>query len=509
MDIKREMVKIENVMGRTTAQAMIEGEISPPSTRPDIGRVLSVEGKVNMGHMEVLENKVMMDGSVAFQVVYVSKDDEIVGFESVSGFKHSVEMEGIAPGMRGCITPKLSHVEYLFAEGRRIQVGAVVDMDIQIEQTQELELLSEINGVQGVQVLPKSIQVPSIQERRNASLMLRENIQLPQGLPAIKQVLETQGYVKVRDIHQEAGKVSVEGDLKITVTYLSLDDATPMAQSCHVLPFEQIIPVDENEVDFTPYVSGSVQEIYAQGIEDEEGLINIEAIVELEVECWKVRMVDIIGDAYSPDMLMKPQTMPVQMRQCVTQQNDKFAMRESIALPDGMPQIGRVLCVMARPVLTNTLPTINKVQLEGMLMCEVIYMSRENGVQSFVSEVAITQDVDLPNLSEGMEAEVRLDLEQVVASGGGDEVELKISFDCLAKGYAVCNQEMITGMAVEERTEALPGGILIYFADRRETLWSVAKKYAMTMDSILRYNPNVQGHEVKPGEKLLLYRIGM
>ncbi len=92
-----------------------------------------IEGEVARGHaqtaqVELLDGRGMTDGTVTLCICYLCAEGKVHAFESVSTFKHTAELPGVQPGMRGMAEAFVCEVNYEMIDPRRINVAAVVDV---------------------------------------------------------------------------------------------------------------------------------------------------------------------------------------------------------------------------------------------------------------------------------------------------------------------------------------------------------------------------------------------
>lgn len=118
-------------------QALIEGEVALPVGKPEMERVLMVRGHAQTAQVELLEGRVMTDGTVTLCVCYVCAEGKVHAFESVSTFKHTAELPGAQPGMRGMAQAYVCEVNYEMIDSRRLNVSAVVDVQCEMEEEKD------------------------------------------------------------------------------------------------------------------------------------------------------------------------------------------------------------------------------------------------------------------------------------------------------------------------------------------------------------------------------------
>ncbi len=77
--MKCELLKIEQVIGETITQATISEMLRVPESKPGIEQIVSIDGFVRVGRIEVIEDKVIVHGRLHVGVVYVGLLDPQAG----------------------------------------------------------------------------------------------------------------------------------------------------------------------------------------------------------------------------------------------------------------------------------------------------------------------------------------------------------------------------------------------------------------------------------------------
>lgn len=503
MELICDTLRMERLVGRVNAQALVEGEVAPPASSPPMASVLSVDGQVVMGSAEALDGRLMMDGSVTLFVLYVATDGGLCGFESSSAFKHTMEMPPAEPGMSVSAQATLPELRFSLLDERRISVSANVDITCKVTMMDEVMALKDVDGIGDLQTKTRTLLLPENRHLGGMSMQLREDMRLPQGLPPIREVFHSRAIARVKNTMMEENRVVVEGELKVVTLYLSDDDSPSLQQVAHTLPFSQMMSADTLGDNLSAYVTGV--DLYTANTQSEDhALLNIEATLRVELHNLSMAPVTVMEDAYSPSMPIEVETQSVSLMSPAASANARNTLRESLGIPEGAPPVIHAVLGSARAAVTCLTPRIGQLSIDGVIFASVIYACREERLHSFSQEFPFHCDIDMPGLDDDMDAEAEAAVESVYVSGSGDALDLKISLDCSARGYHFSSHPVVVGIR-ESNTAAPIDGLIIYFATPGEKIWDIAKKFRTTLSDMTRLNPDL-GETVGPGgRKLLLY----
>jgi hypothetical protein len=168
----------------------------------------------------------------------------------------------------------------------------------------------------------------------------------------------------------------------------------------------------------------------------------------------------------------------------------------------------RVLSAYANPMIAGVECIKNKVTIEGVAFVHAICIDREGKLAPLDVQLPFSLEVDGAGCTKDMAIGVILHATQTQAQFKGDEVEIKLSFWYSLFASAAAGMSLLTGVTMTGEPVEPMAGITVYFAEPGEKLWSIAKRYATTIEAIKKANPSITDNELPEGSRLILYRPG-
>ena len=170
----------------------------------------------------------------------------------------------------------------------------------------------------------------------------------------------------------------------------------------------------------------------------------------------------------------------------------------------------QVLSVKGSATVDDVEMTAQGLSVEGVWMADVLYLSTEDmtPVMSSSYMEPFTFFVETKNLTgnEDYQLDVRVD-QMIAIPTEGEEIEIRASvlFDFIA--FRRVRQRIMTDMKQGpldyDKIREIPG-IVGYIVKEGDTLWSIAKAYFTTVESIREQNEDIS--DIKPGDKLLIVK---
>ncbi|WP_026476952.1 DUF3794 and LysM peptidoglycan-binding domain-containing protein [Alkaliphilus transvaalensis] len=517
VELIKDVFSTDQIVGQDTAQAIIEGDILVPDIKPDITRVISVDGMIQVTKKEAVDNKINTEGVIKFKILYVSDrgEESLYSIDSSTGFKQSISVEGITSKMKTEVKGEIEHIDFTINNERKIGVKAVINLQgVGIEERQQ-ELTKEVGGVSDLQVLKEKLNYTEIVGESSTDTLVKDTFEIEDELPGVKEILKWNARAIEKETKITEGKVIVGGTMMVEILYIGEDLESTLNIYKKEIPFTHFIEMKDVYSDSKYKLKLSVNDLYTDIKEDLQGerrIIEVEGVTKVDVKVMDSQSKELIVDAYSPSQNLKLQKDEVVFKENIGMNRAHMTLRETLDIPNSQPEIKRLFSLQVKPILTDYSLVEDKAIIEGVLESTVIYISEEDlqPLYSFMQEVPFRHYVDVDGLKEDMEANVELSIEEVDYSlVNSSQVDIKVNIGATCEAYAKKVMEVVNG--IEELEEAVnlshKPSITLYFMQEGDTLWKVAKRYHTTVKQILDSNNVANIEDVKVGDYILIEKI--
>jgi hypothetical protein len=165
--------------------------------------------------------------------------------------------------------------------------------------------------------------------------------------------------------------------------------------------------------------------------------------------------------------------------------------------------------MIVRPLLTDVKVVEDKVVVEGLANCCLIYLvaSEEGGVASYEEDIPFKTSVDMAGVRIDMVPEVELNLYEVGYQPASDKnIDVKMTAHAAAKAYHKTTNDISKGAVEAELPDSVKNmpSIVIYTVQPSDTLWKIAKKYSTTIEDIVSLNDLENPDMLEIGTKLMI-----
>lgn len=514
IEITRSPLKIDQVIGVERSQILVESDIIVPENKPDIGKILDVTGKVSINSKEVIQDKVMVEGAVKYNILYLAEDDDrqISSMEMDTSFTNYLDLPGAQPKMTAKISVELEHIDCHVVNSRKLSARSVMDVRAKVFDLVQLDIVDGFARDGQVEALRESITLSYEGGQGDAQTIIRESLELSDNMPTIVEILRKD--IKIRDLEGKTAdnKVVVNGIMDIGFLYLCEDPDYPIHYFDEQIEFAHVVDIAGVYQNMDCTCDVRIEDLYLAPIQDLNGdlrLVEVEALMFVEASVIERQYREILIDAYMPDGALDVAIENISLAEEVGAGQSQATTKELIVLPENMPKCDAVLYMDVEAGITDEQLYEGKAILEGVLSVNILYQSKESGggIASFKQEIPFSQDVEIDGVYAGMDCESSIQVDRASFSlVTSDEIEIKVTTAAQAKVFKDVEINVIIGLEEKELPSKQQSGIFVYFIKPGDNLWSIAKRYNTTIENILKFNdlPDDGGLEV--GGRIIVYK---
>lgn len=517
LEIIKETVNVNQIIGEDRTRTVLDNDIIVPDTKPDISRILLLDGDVYISDTDTMQDRVQISGMTRYKILYASDDPDqpVKSINTSTSFQYSLNLPDARHGMTARIKCEIEHMDYEVINSRKVNVKAILDVSGKVYSQQEQSLAKDFDGSEGIQVLKRSEEVSSYLGSSEMNFPVKEILEIPTGKPAIRDILRNDIRISGKDYSVSDGKVVAKGNILVSTLYIADDETGSIQYMEHEVPFTQFVDLNRADENSFCNLEYAIVDTDFSAEEDNDGelrLLKSEMTIRVYAEGYEKKEIEIIDDAYTPGSRLLLEKEAIRMEELAAENRSQFVLKDTLNIDDESPEISEIFNITCKPSLSDCVIEDGRITVEGVAGCNILYIAAnaEQPVMSSIQELPFKQQIEISDLREDMECDLDLEMENCSYSmAGSREVEIRLAIGISVRAIRQVSVSTVS-KALEQPLEDKRGisqpSLTIYFTQPGDTLWNVAKKYSVTFDEVRKYNNITETGEITGGLQIIIPR---
>ncbi len=502
--LENEMICCTQTILDQKLEQPVELDFNLPDYCPSIFKILKCQMTPCIMQKYISENKLYIDGVAYIKVIYIDETDYgIRCIDQKIAFSKSAELKGEPYNPLIIVKPVCEFINCRVINPTRIDIRGSISIKAKVISQVEKEILSFVDA-KGMQIRNEDIISSQICMCGSKQTSLVEELSLSAGKEPIEKLISCDVCVSYYDTKIIADKVIVKGDIILKTLYTSPNDCKTLHNAEHTIALSQIVDIPGVDESFTCYVEFAPNSVDCEVLSDGNGL-SVDIGMNITCSAHKEKQSKIICDAYSikhDAELVKDNIMLLNNTKNI---KDKFISKNSITLDRN--KIQRVIEVI--PTITNTSVknSEDKMYIVGNIGVLVIGADDQNNV------CCDEKTLPFEHLIDDRAGEGFLIFDPCVSliatsynldSNNNLELRCELSLDTIIKQKTM--KEIITQIKIDdENVKSInnKSALTIYFANKGENVWDIAKKYSTVPQSIMEEN-DLEQYEIDKNCMILI-----
>ncbi len=532
MDFIRKDIHTSILKASKYSQLTIDDDFNIPDYKDDIEKIIATDGCVVVDDVIADEGKVRVVGTVFFKALYKTDKDK-QNLEVYTGeipFEDIVNVDGVTKANRVESRCQIEDLTVSVINSRKLEVRGLIGNEVCVFKEDKVNAAINLENAQGIECQYKKTAFTETVICKHDVFRIKEDIDIPKSKPNICNVLWSS--VELRNMETKAGDNSllIRGEVEIFVVYKGQDEHLPIQYLFSVRSITKEIECQgakEGMILESNCTLGKGDVVVRQDSDGEPRVIGVEYCVDMSIKMYEDKEVTILSDLYSPQVECEPETEMFEYENLLMRNVAKAKVShrkringESTKLLQichvyGSVDIDDVRTEKPDEVMDedggdNGADANGSIFISGVVKCNVLYISNSDDPMSCMSiHVPFEYVVETVPLCGDESIRIVPGLDQLGANLlNSEELEIKAQVSLGISVFAKTSSKVITDMKLcdidYEKKASMPG-IVGYIVKKGDTIWSIARKYYATTESIRKVN-NLESDVIKEGDRLIVVK---
>ena len=515
MELIKRNIHMNMIKCKSSMQMTIDNDVNVPDAKPDINMIIRESGEIKIQEIKPANGKVLLKGILIFNILYEDTDSEscIQHMDGQIPFDEVVNMDNTCGEDNVHVKWELEGLSAEIINSRKINIKAILKLTAVAEELMDEEAAVDIIDEPYIEKLYSDKMISELALSNKDVCRIKDEIILPSGRDSIREIIYEELIPEEVEMRLMQDKLSIKGTLRVFILYKGTEDEG-------ICDFESKITFadevqcggcDENMISYVEMVIRD-KDIQIKADDDgEDRIIDIEAVAALDIKVYKEEPVSLLADLYSTSNEVTPVFKDVTLENVVMRNNSKVRINDRINIDSDNPPIMQICSAQGAVRIDDEEIVNGGIEVSGVIEVQLMYFTEGEGcpIGSYMGAIPFTHLIEARGINEDCIYEINPMVEQIhvmVIDGSETEIKAVIGIDAIV--FNRFTQSVITQYQVSEKNMEtfwdIPG-LTGYIVQKDDSLWSIAKKFSTTMDSIKEMN-DIETDEVAPGQKLLLIK---
>ncbi len=512
IDFQKEVIHASELRGNQSTTLLVEGDVIVPDIKPDIKEILLTDARANLTEQKYSEGKLHVAGTVAVKILYIpdGEDANPKNIETKFDFKDVLEFAG-EEGLELSGKAGVEHVDFSLINSRKMNMKIAVLVNVGGHARREVALLTGTGENSLLKVRQKPISTYQMVADQTAEVVVSEMLEIPGAKPDAEEVIKLDAKAFKGDCKIMSGKILLKGALAIRTLYSSVHKEDGIESMEHELPFSDMVDVEGLGDDCLCHVSYEIKDVFyslRQDVNGDTRIVSLDVVLCAHIMASKTQTITVIDDCYSTAGKEEISRSKVHLDELLCEGVSHLNLKEVLAVPELAPAVGGIYSLDCKPKVTEIQVVDEKLVIRGKMVAVVLYGSAEESlpVRSLFGEFDFEHVVPVDGADANVFCECGVTDQNISFTlNAASEIELRCILEFYTRAVRKMELELVSGCEIDESEHETEKnrGLVIYFAQRGDTLWDVSKRYRTDKEAIMQLN-RMEGELLLPGQKLLI-----
>lgn len=516
VDLIKTRVDVNEMTKKEGTQIVKERDMIVPDGKPDMQRVLYLDGKVNMDQVDVQQDRVVYKGQVDVTVLYVGDNNRnVYTMKGSIPLEDFIIVEGVDPDQKVEFDYNIEHMHWNILNERKLNVKAILDMGAAATKSKEVTMVTGVDGSEPIQTRMAKVDIIKQVAPKEEKIIVKDELTVMQGKPSIGEILKMNTEVKEEQIKRTDNELLFNGIVEVTTLYKSQEDDNAIEVIKHRVPFAgsaDLVKGDaetawECELEVNP-----TQIVVNPDYDGEDRIIDIEAIITARYSTFDKISETVVEDIYCPGKKVETRGNVEEYMTLANHTDVTSVKKDVIPLPDTTPENNEIFEIQVKAMIDDKTIRNDKLTIEGMLEVKTAYTNKEgiNPVEISMAMIPFIQEIPVGKMDKKPYVDVKVIPKDIqVLNQGRGEASIEYTLNYIANVYTRGALDMLEDVDLvdmdKQEINSYPS-ITVYVAKKGDSLWDVAKRFNTTVDDIVQINGIEDQVALHPGQKMIILK---
>ncbi len=489
INLTRQTVRSETTVFCTNAEAGVEGTAVIDRSK-NIKRILKTSGRAAVTSKTVSDRTITIEGTITFCIIYIDSNNIFSSHEHTMPFSKTVDADISLSGAE--ITAGITDEKYsstLCSDGT-VMLSGKVCVKICASEKSSFDIMCDITG-KDIELLCGKAEATVPMGRGEKNLIIDEEISIGNGQPSVGSIIRCNATATVDESKIISGKVMVKGAVRVYVLYMPEEGTRPQSFEDSFL-FSQLVDVEG--VTDECKCEGRAEILFFDispkaDDQDEIRSFSVAAKLGVSVKAYCDNDIPVVLDAYSTKGDCDFASNSFSFKKIKETVCDKFIAKKDMEFTDGA--IGSVIDMWCEVKSSVCKCDKESLRLAGTILINLLAFDCDGEPECYERPVDFEYTYKTDNPFSFPEAVYSLTVpHSSYTIIGANTISVAVEPQICATLYDSNQYTLVTDVTESEKKdeESRKSCIVLYFAEKGEKVWDIARRYNSSVREIKELN---------------------
>lgn len=503
VEASKETLCINQIVGQKSDTAIIEEDFVVPDIKPDILSSINTDGTVCIYKKEIMDGKLKIEGCINAYIIYLADDEQTLvrSLNTSLNFSQTIDFGELRVGMRVESNIALKSIECRVLNGRKINVRAMLDIDLKAYSNENMEFCKKIEDVKDVQLLKKDFTINSLLGSQGTKVYAKDTVVID-NIDELAEIMKVNIDIKNSETKVSYNKVLVKADAMVKIMYLTIDGRICVKTA--TIPIMGFIDMPDVADENMCEVKYEIKNILIKPNSMEEHSIYVEIEIDVSCNVYKTEKLDMIQDLYSPSVNL------AYKQRVITAMSKKQEIKDLCSIRDKqfVSEIGnnKIYDVDVRTNILSQSNLQDRIIYQGELELKFTFDSNTNAnIETKTVIVPFDYNMNCPGVNTNSKVSTTIEIAmQDFVVMPDESIDIKVDLQFIVNSFENEDINVIQEVNIEENRDMQRYSIIIYFTKQGDSLWKIAKRFRSTVSAIATLNGIEDENKIGVGEQLFI-----
>ena len=518
VELIKKVITLDEMTRKESSQVVKKQDLIVPDGKPDMQKVVEIEGKIKMDPIDVTQDRVMYRGNIELCILYRAVDNSkcMYVMKGRIPFEDVLILDGVNKDQRVDFDYEIEHISYNVLNERKIHVETIMKVEAKATGCKDATIITKIESDEAVESENANVEIVSLGNEKEDKVIIREELTVPSNKACIGEIIKTNIIIKDEQVKRMDNEIKYNGMLELATMYKSADEDEKLEIVTHRMMFEGSIEDVQREEEVYWDCDLSVEPMRIEVVPDYDGedrIIECECMVIAHYHTYNKDNYNTVSDVYCPGKKVQTKEMGIEYMNLEDKVSISMPKKETIEIGEYENDNVEVYNVMVKPMVEEKKIVDNKLMVKGIMelvaICLVTTAEGYNveevvNLVPFSQEMDVKKGIDKPYISPIVKAK-----SINIYAQTKKELIVEYIMDCMVDVYSNKESKLLEEVQIEdmskEELDSYPS-MTVYQVGKGDTLWSLAKRFNTTVKDILEINDMEIADCLKEGQKIIILK---